>query len=127
VKKDSVPKSWLSLLSFFKPWKFTLSKISSSHKVTMEIPVLWAVTPCSLVNNYQHFGAVYCIFLHNEREKHVGGSPKTLLSTKLHGVSLQKRIIFIITAMRSLNLIKLHYILKLRTLTSALKSELSHV
>jgi hypothetical protein len=53
-----------------------LARFKVLSAVTMEITVLWDVTPCSLVNNYQHFGAVCCIFLRRESERSMRRFPQ---------------------------------------------------
>ena len=47
--------------------------------VTYEDTLIWDVTPCSLVANYQRFGGTYCLQLQYKRPEAVGSS-ETLLT-----------------------------------------------
>jgi hypothetical protein len=88
------------------------------------ITILWDITPCSLVYSCQLFGGTICLFLQGRfqfslplsvplspsayssiwRSRQQAPQKCAYPSTKLHGVTSQKTVIFIVTAMKTSSL-----------------------
>jgi hypothetical protein len=73
--------------------------------------LFWDVTPCSLVDRYQHIGGTCCLHLHVRRVtlvpwrwRHRVCPKRWYLSTKLHGVALQNTLFITFAAVRILNI-----------------------
>jgi hypothetical protein len=60
----------------------------------MKIALFWYATPCNLEDIYQRFGGTSSFHFQTLKVE-TGGSSKTLVSDRLHGVTVYRRIIFI--------------------------------
>jgi hypothetical protein len=67
---------------------------------------------CSLVQHYQCFGGIFCLHLPGRKGPSllkmgmVYGSKIFVIITRLHGVTVQKRVMFIVTTWRTSDLIR---------------------
>jgi hypothetical protein len=75
---------------------------SSPDIVTIKITMFWNVTPCSLIEVQRCFGGTYCSHLHGRRVSQAV-SQQEADDTGPHGVISRKMVLFIVTAVRTLN------------------------
>jgi hypothetical protein len=93
-------KAWLLPLQHIARLKRHLYPVCENLKMV----VFWDVAPCSLVDIDRRFREVCCLYHGRSNGLQGGASPKCRsISTRLHGAASQKRVIFIFTAVRTLN------------------------
>jgi hypothetical protein len=65
--------------------------------------VLWVVTPGSLVKVHQRFRGPFCLHHQGDQALMMEAAKTSEMSTRLHGVTTQKTVIFVLTAVRTSN------------------------